>query len=152
MNRVFALASLFVFGSTLTLLPAVQAQIALRGDLTVTIDALRSQEGNVCLKLFSSRPGFPNQDEGAVWIECVPIDEVPLTVTIEDLPSGNYAMAVYHDANEDGVLNRNALGMPTEGYGFSNDAPATTGPARFEDAMFLVAGSSTTIEIQMRYP
>lgn len=155
MNRIFAFSSVLVLGSLVATVPsppAESAEISLSGNLTVAVDAISSQEGNVCFKLFAGSQGFPNNDDGAVLKECVPVAEVPLTVTFEDLAFGNYALAVYHDANEDGVMNRNGLGMPSEGYGFSNDAPAITGPAQYEDAMFLIAGPNTDIQLMMRYP
>jgi uncharacterized protein (DUF2141 family) len=152
MNRIVALSSVLVLGTVAAGVPSASAQLSLRGDLTVAVEALESQSGNVCFKLFAGSQGFPNDDDSAVLKQCVPIEEIPLTMTFDDLAFGNYALAVYHDANEDGVMNRNALGMPSEGYGFSNDAPATTGPAQFQDAMFLIAGSETTIQLTMRYP
>lgn len=152
MNRIYALGSMVALGSLLVVVPSALAQIQLDGNLKVTVNALDSQEGAVCFKLFSGRQGFPSEDDSAVLKRCVPIEEVPLTVTFEDLPFGNYAVAVYHDENEDSIMNRNSFGMPSEGYGFSNDAPAMTGPAQFEDAMFVVAGPTTEIQLTMRYP
>ncbi|MBD2459959.1 DUF2141 domain-containing protein [Oscillatoria sp. FACHB-1407] len=135
------------------------AHAQLTGNLTVQVENLRNQEGNLCLKVFSASRGFPNDNDSAVERTCVAIASIspenpddPLRYTFENLTSGTYAVAIYHDRNSDEVLNRGAFGAPTEGYGFSNDAPADIGPARFEDAIFLVAGPETTVQIQMRYP
>lgn len=122
------------------------------GSLTIEVNGLRNQEGQVCLKLFDGSRGFPNDDDSAIKRQCVAIASTPLTVTFDDLPFGNYAVALYHDSNSDEQFNRGAFGMPTEGYGFSNDPPAITGPASYGDSTFFVAGASTTIKIQMRYP
>jgi uncharacterized protein (DUF2141 family) len=129
------------------------------GNLTVQVENLRNQEGNLCLKVFSGSQGFPNNNDNAVQRTCVAIATIasdnpddPLSYTFENLTAGTYAVAIYHDRNSDEVLNRGTFGAPIEGYGFSNDAPADTGPARFEDAIFLVAGPNTTVQIQMRYP
>lgn len=138
----------------------VNAQIPnnLTGSITIEVADLQDQEGDVCFKLFSGRQGFPNDDEAMVKRECVPIaDNLPeaedanFAVTFDDLTYGTYAVAIYHDRNSDGELDRGMFGMPTEGYGFSNDAPATDGPARFEDAVFFLAGTNTTIAIRMKY-
>ncbi|NJO40041.1 MAG: DUF2141 domain-containing protein [Cyanobacteria bacterium CRU_2_1] len=154
----------------------------LTGTLTVAVEGLQSQEGNVCLKLFSGSQGFPNDNESAVERVCVAIaspttdsSDPPesvnasessdaseatdstdspnsFTYTFENLPYGTYAIAIYHDTNGDEQLDRGAFGMPTEAYGFSNDAPAITSPPRYEDAIFLLAGSDTTIQIRLQYP
>ncbi|MBD1868541.1 DUF2141 domain-containing protein [Cyanobacteria bacterium FACHB-471] len=134
------------------------ARAQFTGNLTVEVSGLQSQEGNVCFKVFSGSPGFPNDNDSAVTRACVAIadnlpedPEAPFAHTFEDLEAGSYGVAIYHDSNGDEQLNRGALGIPVEGYGFSNDAPAVTGPARFEDAVFFL-GNNTTVPIQMRYP
>jgi uncharacterized protein (DUF2141 family) len=55
-----------------------------------------------------------------------------------DLPAGTYAISIFHDAKDDGVLNTNVLGMPREGYGFSNNHTYATHPASFEESHFTV--------------
>lgn len=134
------------------------AAAQLIGSLTVEVEGLQSQEGNICFKLFNGSEGFPNQNDRAVQRECVAIAEnlpedveATFSYTFTDLASGTYAVALYHDRNSDEQLNRGAFGIPSEGYGFSNDAPATNAPARYEDAVFLLAGTETTISIRMRY-
>ncbi|NJL22125.1 MAG: DUF2141 domain-containing protein [Leptolyngbyaceae cyanobacterium SM1_3_5] len=132
---------------------ALPANAQFTANLTVQIAEIEGQEGNVCLKLFDAAQGFPNDNENAVARTCVSIATTaqPFTYSFPNLPAGSYALAVYHDRNGNEILDRGAFGMPLEGYGFSNNAPAVTGPARFQDAMFLLAGMQS-IEIQMRYP
>lgn len=67
------------------------------------------------------------------------------------LAPGAYPFAVYHDANGDRNFNR-TLFVPKEGYGFSNDAPATFGLPSFDKVRITVAGSNATVRIRMRYP
>lgn len=138
-----------LFGSMLVA-PAAHAELT--GQLSITVEGLRSNEGAVCFKVFSGGQGFPNRDDSAVRRDCVPITEIPLTVSFEGLAFGSYAIAIYHDSNGDGQLNRGMFGMPTEGYGFSNDPVVTTGPAKFQEAVFLLVGPETGVTIQMRYP
>nr|WP_245817423.1 DUF2141 domain-containing protein [Hydrococcus rivularis] len=76
---------------------------------------------------------------------------MPQLVTFENLQPGSYAVAVLHDANNDGEANRNALGIPVEGFGFSRNPVIRTGPPKFNDAVVLVLGSSTKIQIQLNY-
>ncbi len=77
----------------------------------------------------------------------------PTTEGCFELPApGRYAAAVYHDSNGDGRFDRTLLGMPAEGYGFSNDAPAVTGLPAFDRVRFTVGPGETTIRIALRYP
>ncbi|MGB1361379.1 MAG: DUF2141 domain-containing protein [Alphaproteobacteria bacterium] len=63
-----------------------------------------------------------------------------------DLPKGEYAAVAYHDINGDGELNKVPIvGLPTEPYGFSNDARGAFGPASFNEAMFEI--DKDTVEI-----
>ncbi|GAA6620321.1 hypothetical protein NUACC26_061370 [Scytonema sp. NUACC26] len=75
---------------------------------------------------------------------------MPLTVTFKNLQPGSYAVAVLHDTNSDKKANRNGLGIPLEGFGFSENPVIRTGPPKFNDAV-LVAGSTTNIQIQLNY-
>ncbi|UUZ49269.1 DUF2141 domain-containing protein [Massilia sp. B-10] len=54
----------------------------------------------------------------------------------KDLPEGEYAFAVYHDANANGQMDKNLLGIPTEDYAFNNNAVGKMGPPKFEAAKF----------------
>lgn len=121
------------------------------GNLTVEISGFANQEGKLCVNLFASSRGFPSTREQAVQRQCTAITEVPMVIKFSDLQSGNYAVSAYHDANSDETLNRNSLGMPIEGYGFSQNPEAVTGPPEFNEAAVLVAGSETDTQIQLRY-
>ena len=78
-------------------------------------------------------------------------EEAPLVARFENLNPGSYAVSVFHDANGDNEFNRNFVGMPAEGFGFSRNPEARTGPPEFGDAVFLVAGAETRIEVQLSY-
>lgn len=67
------------------------------------------------------------------------------------LPEGHYAIAVYHDANGDRDFNRSSVGLPTEGFGFSNDAPTRLGIPSFEAVRFRVRPGQGVLNIRMRY-
>jgi uncharacterized protein (DUF2141 family) len=119
--------------------------------LTIEIDGLRNRQGQICLSLFTTSKGFPSNGTDAVQNQCVAITTMPPLVTFENLQPGSYAVAVVHDANSDGEVNRNALGIPVEGFGFSQNPVIRTGPPKFNDAVILVLGSSTNIQIQLNY-
>ena len=72
-------------------------------------------------------------------------------VTIGGVPPGFYAVQAIHDENDNLELDRNLLGMPREGMGFSRDAPMRTGPPRFSDAMVEIGAGGGPITLTMRY-
>jgi uncharacterized protein (DUF2141 family) len=65
-----------------------------------------------------------------------------LKIVIHDLPAGLYAIASYHDENGNGKLDTSALGIPEEGYGFSNDARGLFSPPKFSEAIVEFDGKS----------
>ena len=69
-------------------------------------------------------------------------------VIFANLEAGDYAVMLFHDANSNGELDSNMLGIPSEGYGFSNNV-GRFGKPDFEEAMFTVTGE-TAIEINLR--
>jgi uncharacterized protein (DUF2141 family) len=127
------------------------AQVRQSSQLKVEIDGLKNQRGQVCLSLFASSRGFPSNVDKALQNRCVAITAKPLSITFENLQPGSYAVAVLHDTNSDNKVNRNVLGIPVEGFGFSGNPLIRTGPPKFNDAVVLVAGSSTNIQIQLKY-
>ena len=66
------------------------------------------------------------------------------------LPPGHYAVATYHDENGDRDFNR-TLWMPKEGFGFSNDAPTSTGLPSFASARFQLPPGGKAIRMTTRY-
>ncbi|HEY9697379.1 MAG TPA: DUF2141 domain-containing protein [Trichocoleus sp.] len=119
--------------------------------LTIEIDGLKNRNGQICLSLFNNGRGFPDQGANAVEQRCVSITEAPVRVNFNNLQWGNYAVAVLHDVNGDGKANRNFLGIPTEGFGFSNNPRIRTSAPNFNDTAVAVAGTNTNIQIRLRY-
>lgn len=70
------------------------------------------------------------------------------TTTIS-LPEGTFALAVFQDINANEKLDKNFFGIPSEPYGFSNNAMGSFGPPSWEAAAFTVDGSAK-IAISMR--
>lgn len=130
---------------------APNAKAELKSTLTIEIDGLKAQKGDICFKLFSRSFGFPDNAKNAVMNRCVKVAEDSPKITLKDISSGSYAFALFRDVNGDRKLNRNTAGIPTEGYGFSNNPVTRQDLTRYGDCVFLLAGASRTIKIQMKY-
>jgi uncharacterized protein (DUF2141 family) len=145
-SGVSLLLSTSLFGSTLLATAATAAPAT----VTIQVSGLRNQKGQVCLSVFNSGRGFPSDGQNAVKSKCVNASQAD-TIAVQGLKQGSYAVALLHDENNDGKANRNRLGIPTEGFGFSQNPALRAGPPKYGDAVFLATGGNTTIPIQMTY-
>ena len=121
------------------------------GNLTGQLTNLRGGRGACYLALFASAEGFPRQTSLAVRTLRLPVSGGTASFRFESLPPGSYALAVYHDENSNGQLDKNFFGLPTERYGFSNNARSMMFfPPSFGAARFVVAGTGTAIIVKLR--
>lgn len=74
-----------------------------------------------------------------------------VTARFADVPPGRYAISVLHDENDNKKMDRNFIGIPKEGYGFSRDAKVIAGPPSFDDAAFDVAEAPGEQTLSLRY-
>jgi uncharacterized protein (DUF2141 family) len=128
--------------------PAQTSEATLQ--LTVRITHLSSDKGKVAVALFDSDKDFPDQKR-ALQGKMVKIASGRAKVVFHGLRPGLYAIAVLHDENENLKMDFNFLGMPLEGYGFSNDASGFLGPPSFGDAAFRLKAKSSGVAIKIRY-
>lgn len=124
----------------------IAAPLASASDLTVTVEGIAKQQGSIMLGLFDEAS---YKGDGAVDGANLTVEGDSVTVTFEGLEPGEYAVRLYHDVNDDGELNTNPFGMPTEPYAFSNDAKGRFGPAKWDDAKFSVEAEGTAHTITM---
>ncbi len=67
------------------------------------------------------------------------------------VPPGTWAVQAYQDENDNGKIDRGLFGRPTEGVGFSRDAPFRFGPPTYEDAAFQLGAGGGRIRLTLRY-
>lgn len=130
---------LAVMGCLLTLPGIIQAVSGQALSLTVKVQHIAAERGSLMLALYNQAAGFPGEEQRAYRLLQVPAHAGEQSLLLDDLPPGKYALAVYHDANDDRKLNTNALGIPKEGYGFSNNVRPRFSAPRFEEAAFVLA-------------
>ena len=120
-------------------------------DVEVTVTGVRSGKGVVRACLTSHAQGFPKCREAAGDRALVVPAAERVVFTFPDVLPGRYAIALMHDENRNGKIDRAMLLMPREGFGFSHDAPVRMGPPPFAKAAFEVAGQAVHQPIRMRY-
>ncbi len=118
------------------------------GTLIVVVAGLKNISGNVQIGLFNSPESYDGKEKkfnGAI----VKVKNETVKWKVENVPFGEYAVKVFHDANGNDNLDTNFFGIPTESYGFSNDARGMFGPPSFEDAKFIFDKPEAEIEIKL---
>jgi uncharacterized protein (DUF2141 family) len=116
--------------------------------VTVTVSGVRDAQGTVRVAI-CPEPDFLKRT--CPYVANAPARAGSVVVTVKDVPPGVYAAQAYHDANDNGVLDRTLLGMPAEGMGFSNNARMMFGPPKFGDAAFTVGTADTAITFYLKY-
>ncbi|NQW00386.1 MAG: DUF2141 domain-containing protein [Rhodospirillales bacterium] len=137
---------LVVFGALALLILSATCSAA---TLEVVIRGLQDNKGDVHIALFNKADHFPYQ-EGVFKEEKVRIGNNRAELRFEAIAPGDYAIAVYHDANANHEFDQIIFGIPLESFGFSNNAGVFFGPPSFDDARFPVTGPLTAIEIDLR--
>jgi len=133
-------------------LPALALAQASCPGIHVKILNIRNSTGTVACALFESPVGFPTKFlRYATNIMVIKIRDTQARCDFVDIPPGTYALAVSHDENMNGELDTDWLGVPTEGYGFSNDAKALLGAPAFSAASFPYDGQNLELMISLHY-
>ncbi len=114
------------------------AQDKQASSLTLTVSDIENDNGVIRILLFNDADGFPDQPEKAFKSATAPIRKQRAEIHFEDVPKGTYAFSVFHDSRNTGKLRTNVLGIPKDGYGFSNNTTGTFGPPTFDKAAFKV--------------
>ncbi|QSE98895.1 DUF2141 domain-containing protein [Fulvivirga lutea] len=109
----------------------LQPAVTEQASLSITINKVESQKGNLIVALFNNEERFLEEDFLNQQISVAGKNE--FTVTFNNIPKGKYAVSIIHDENENGVLDTNFVGIPTESFGFSNNKMGRFGPPSFED-------------------
>jgi uncharacterized protein (DUF2141 family) len=122
-----------------------------RGTIAVTLTGVQGGEGSLRAKLVASGEGFPASDAHVVAKQRIAAQGPGTRFVFEGVPYGEYALVCLHDADDDAELDRGALGLPSEGLGFSSGARIRFGPPDFEEARFRLAAPELELEVELRY-
>jgi len=118
-------------------------------DIEVTVSGIRSGAGQLRLAIFDQAQEFPRGNE----IRSLDVDaNVGNVVAIfRGMHPGVYAVAIHHDANSNKEMDTNFIGLPKEGFGFSNNARVIFGPPSFGAASFILGSSNKRIRMRIIY-
>ena len=112
------------------------------GIVKVEVTGIENTDGTVRIGIYNSKSTFPiygNEVQGA---EIKPSQKGSLSYTFDKLADGDYAIAVWHDENDNQIMDKNLFGAPKEKYGFSKNIYGTFGPPDFEEVSFKVVNGN----------
>jgi uncharacterized protein (DUF2141 family) len=116
----------------------------------VDVTELRSAKGQILLCMTTNPAMLSKCDKDPLSRKmAVPVAQAR-SIRFNDLPSGNYAIALIHDENSNNKMDT-SFGLPREGFGFSRNPVIRFGPPKFAEAQFAVATSLVDEGIRVRY-
>lgn len=117
--------------------------------LKVKVHGIQNTDGQIELSIYNDPKVFP---EVGKTYKMVRIDSKIGEIVYEftNLPVGEYAIATFHDENNDKECNTNLIGVPTEAFAFSNDFRPFLSAPDFSDCSFKVE-KNMEISIEMVY-
>jgi uncharacterized protein (DUF2141 family) len=118
--------------------------------LVITVDGLKPGVGTVRAALFANARDFPDMAKAMRLASVEAPEAAAVTLELNDVEPGTYALAVYQDTNDDQQLNKAKVGYPLEPYGFSENARRILGPPPFVDAAFAVDQDRVELSISVK--
>jgi len=105
--------------------------------LVVNVSGMKNANGKVNFALYNTESSFnqPNQAFKELFLNAVANN---ISFSIDSLPAGEYSFGVFHDENNNSEIDQNWLGIPTEGFAFSNDAMGSFGPPSYSQVKFTI--------------
>jgi len=121
--------------------------------IVLEVSTFRNRSGMLGCQLYDTQNGFPDKWPSAANMQQrVAVTGSTTTCTFPNMPPGTYAAAVIHDENSNNKLDKYFLGVPTEGYGISQNHTHALRRPTWDESKFVVAAQSTvTTRISLRY-
>ena len=146
---IVCLAALAYSALAATTGPATAPASQPAAKLTITVKDLRNHKGDLIFGVFKQADGFPStKDKSINWQVKPAADGVEFTAK---LAPGKYAASVLHDENRNGKMDNDAVGVPVEGYGVTNNPKPKFRGATFKEATFDLPPQGATLTISLQY-
>ena len=157
MKREYLIPTLFGLSALVAGSPEARAQTDCTGPqsavrLYVNVENVRAARGLIAVTLYADDRRRFLARRGSLYVGRVPA-RAPSTRVCIHLPStGTYALGVYHDADANRSINRNGIGMPAEGFGFTNNPRLLFGIPSFDSVRIAVPRTGMQTTVRLRYP
>ena len=116
----------------------------------IEVAGFKNMRGTLNCRLFTNAADFPD-GEGIVTLR-VPITGPNTSCSFSNVEPGTYAIAVVHDENGNGKLDKNFVGVPSEGYGVSNNKTYALSAPKWDESTFTLGTTeSRALLVKLRY-
>ncbi|MEP1386116.1 MAG: DUF2141 domain-containing protein [Paraglaciecola sp.] len=112
-------------------------------DIEFHIQGVKQGEGRLLVQLFKGKENYTK--DNALVGTSVQANSKTVVVKFNNIEQGEYALRFFHDENNNGQMETNLFGMPSEGYGFSNDAKPDFGPVSYSQIALTVSAQDSTV-------
>ncbi len=120
-------------------------------NMTFVVEKLKSNQGSIQVGIYADAGSFLKKGKTIAGYANKGRLTGEQAKVFCQLKPGTYAVAVFHDENGNGDLDTNFIGIPKEGYGFSNNPKSMMGPPEFKEAAFTVGEEDLEMLIQLKY-
>ena len=124
---------------------------AYSAEIKITFDNIRNDKGSILILIFNQADGFPDKHTKAIRQYRVSVKKAREGVKIDSLVSGYYAISAVHDENSNSKLDKNFMGIPKEGVGFSNNPKILFSAPNFKKSKFLLNRMIYELNVKMIY-
>ena len=145
---IFLLTWTIAFVTAVSFPAPLSAQARERGAFVLKITGILAVKGQIKIAMFNSSETWLG--DHPAYNATVDVDSKVVTWKISDIPYGDYGIAVFHDENKNGKIDKNFLGIPQEPYGFSNNMRIALGPPSLDKSKFVVKGALTELSIEVK--
>jgi len=119
------------------------------GNLIINISGFPSSDGFAMVALNNSEESYIGGENEAIAKARIRVVDQKAQVIFANLPYGSYGVSLYHDENSNEKMDKNAMGIPKEAYGFSNNAKGFFGKPSYKDIMFQLNSAEMQIVINL---
>ena len=120
-----------------------------KGELVLQIKNIESASGVLHIAVYDEG-NFLQEEKELLKMTAIVQTQQDLRVAIPDLPFGTYAVAIYHDVNNNGKLDKNYLGIPAEPYAFSNNPKAKWRSPTFDETQIELSSQQKNLSVELK--
>jgi uncharacterized protein (DUF2141 family) len=129
----------------LTLAGSLVPHSSRAAELAVAVKGVRSDKGMIMAQLLKADAAKKEAVQASTTMR--PAKNGDIELLFGDLAAGEYAVMLFHDENGNQKMDNNLVGIPTEGYGFSNEAKGRFGPPKFSEMKVIIGAAGRVVTI-----
>lgn len=131
--------------------PTCNSSDASQVRLQISVTGMRSTDGNITITIYPDEPSHFLDGKFKLARQELPVvSPVTKACFVMDAP-GTYAVALFHDKNGNHHFDTNFLGIPVEGYGFSNNPTLFVGPPKLKQVAIIAHKGDNAISVQLKH-